>query len=63
MSTIEVMGDKRPENKPGVYRHPDGHEIETASGSFGKIQADAIVQQGYVWVSDKPKKTIETPKK
>jgi hypothetical protein len=65
MSANETMGDSRPSNKPGVYRTPDGHEITTTRDPrFAAIQADAMVQQGYVWVSDFPEetKTKETPK-
>ena len=65
MPAQENMGDKRPTNKPGLYRNPDGLEILTTSGEKGRIQADAIVQQGYVWVSEKPetKAVVDTPKK
>lgn len=68
MATTEIMGDGRSENKPGVYRREDGKEMVTSTGNFGRIQADAFVQQGYVWVAPVPSKTekeevkTETPK-
>lgn len=68
MSTQETQGDGRPTNKPGVYRREDGSEMVTAKDPiFGKVQADAIVQQGYKWAGDHSildeKPTVETPKK
>lgn len=56
MATNETMGDKKPANLPGVYRHEGaGVEIVTAPGFKGSIQADAAVQVGYKYVGAKPK--------
>lgn len=56
MASSEVMGDKRPVNLPGLYRHEEaGTEIVTAAGAKGYIQADAAVQVGYKRVGDIPK--------
>jgi hypothetical protein len=52
----EKMGDKRPVNLPGLYRHEEsGTEIVTTTDyESGKIQADALVQVGYKRVGDIP---------
>lgn len=53
VSTSEKQGDGRPANLPGVYRREDGSEmVTTKDPSFGRIQGDAFVQQGYTWVGD-----------
>lgn len=59
MSVNEIRGDGKPVNKPGLYRREDGIEIETSQGVHGATQADAIVQQGFVYVE---KTKTETPK-
>lgn len=64
----EVQGDGRPANLPGVYRREDGSEIVTSiDPRFGRIQADAIIRQGYVYAGPhsilEEKTEKETPKK
>lgn len=63
----EKQGDNRAVNRPGVYRREDGKEMVTSKDpSFGRIQADAIIQQGYVYAGDHSilnKPETETPKK
>lgn len=55
MSANEIQGDGRPVNQPGLYRQKETNiEIVTAPGSNGRIQADAMVQQGFVRVGDIP---------
>lgn len=54
MSANENQGDGRKVNLPGVYENPDGLQIQTSSGSRGQIQADALVQQMFKRVGDKP---------
>lgn len=58
MQKEEVMGDGRPVNLPGLYRHEEsGTEIITTSDpNDGRIQADALVQVGYKRVGDIPTK-------
>lgn len=56
MAINETMGDKRPANLAGLYRHEEsGTEIVTAAGFKGSIQADAAVQVGFKRVGDIPK--------
>lgn len=54
----EKMGDGRPVNLPGLYRHTEsGAEIITTSDyDSGKIQGDALVQVGFKRVGDIPTK-------
>lgn len=54
----EKMGDGRPVNLPGLYRHTEsGAEIITTSDyDAGKIQGDALVQVGFKRVGDIPTK-------
>lgn len=62
MPANETQGDKRPVNEAGVYQLKEtGAEIITASGDKGRIQADAIVRQGWVRVGDIPTAEIKTP--
>lgn len=64
-TTSEVQGDGRPTNLPGVYRREDGKEIATTTDpDLGRVQADAIVQQGFKYAG--PHSILEekdTPKK
>ncbi len=58
MPATETQGDRRPVNEAGVYQLKEtGAEIVTASGDKGRIQADAIVRQGWVRVGDIPSGT------
>ncbi len=51
----EKSGDGRPQNKPGVYHHPEADKnIITQPGSEGVIQADALVRVGYKWTGEVP---------
>ncbi len=58
----EKMGDGRPVNLPGLYRHTEsGEEVVTTSDyDAGKIQGDALVQVGYKRIGDIPTKVIKT---
>lgn len=53
--SVEMPGDGRPINKPGIYRHKAAKkELITSVGPDGVIQADALVRVGYERVGDVP---------
>jgi hypothetical protein len=56
MSNVEVNGESRAANKPGLYRHPEsGAEVVvTHHPKLGSAMADGVVQVGYKWVGPAP---------
>lgn len=58
---MEVNGNKKPLNKPGVYVHKEsGAELLVRSHpKFGSAQADALVRVGYEFKSEAPKKATK----
>lgn len=55
----ETQGDKKPANKPGLYRQDESGAELTALSS---VQADAFVRLGYHYVEDAPKPNTKVTK-
>ena len=63
MANVEINGDGRQANKPGLYRDPEtGAEVVVAQHpKIGSAMADGIAQVGFKHVGPAPKK--QTAKK
>jgi hypothetical protein len=64
LANVEINGEGKAGNRPGLYRHPEsGAEVfVTHHPKLGAAMADGVVQVGYKWVSyDQPKKETKKP--